>query len=661
MRIAADRVLNKRQNISFGRALTSKELVEYRATINEAKKKIKNDGKSILIVHDACLPQSADKNTGVGNLSSKQSLEFFEFMRDYLNINAVEVLPAGEMKPIKDGKFYCSYASSAFSLSPHHINLDLLVTPEYGRLITQDDIKKVVQANNIEQKDLVVNYENIVNKGSVFDQTLNKAFLNFKSSRKVNSLKEEFEQYKKKNADWLEPKVVFNALSNEYGHDDWHKWNDLDRNLMSDDSDIAKERIKALNSKNTQDAEFYKFKQFMADRHLSQARKNLNEKGIKLIGDCLVGFSKDEIWANQKALDLSTTIGWGVPSFDYTNIENPNSESAKLLKKKVQLFANRYDSIRFDVSWSYVQPMLHSNKGRAKGIDFGDKLLKQIESHVKEVKGPKFDVSDLIHEFDAAPEDFEMVRNYGRGYEFRKEIQNRTKALGTTYMSNSWGNNQHYLSLNQHLPNFVLGAGNHDPQPLRQIAENIPDFDGRYHKVGNIEYLSRLFGTPKEKLENPVEFMKAKFAEVVSAKHNQYFYIDVFGESRRFDSQYHNTGDNYRQKIPSNYKQHYFKSLEEGFAFNPMDALARVFKLRGWNELEPELYKKLIKFSKILAEKADVAVQIGAQISQTQRTQKSPVAVALIGVTAALTGGYAFVNATSKNRLGQKNTLPKSK
>ena len=73
--------INNRR-ISFGRALTSSELTDYRETLTQAKKIAGNDGKSILIVHDACLPQNPGTNTGVGNLSAKKSLEFFDFMHN---------------------------------------------------------------------------------------------------------------------------------------------------------------------------------------------------------------------------------------------------------------------------------------------------------------------------------------------------------------------------------------------------------------------------------------------------------------------------------------------------------------------------------------------------------------------------------------------------
>lgn len=623
MKIEIGQRLNKYNNpqkLSFGRALTPQELIEYKETLNDAKKKIGNDGRSILIVHDACLPQAADKNTGVGNLSDKKSLQFFEFMKNYLNIGEVEVLPLGEVTPYQNGRFFCAYNSSAFSLSPHQINLELLTTPQYSSLLTPEDIKDVVSANVRDNKESIVNFENVVNKDSSFDKVLQKAFFRFERGADVGNLRKAFAKYKSENRDWLEPKGLHLALAAEYNGKNWRQWSKEDRDLLIDKKGSTFDRINFLTAKYRNKMEFYYFKQFLADEHLAHARKSLNERGLKLIGDCLISFSDDERWAYQSAFNHDYSIGWGLPALDYETIDKDGGAAEALLKRKVQLFAKRYDSIRFDVSWAYVNPKLYpeaSAKGvpYSKNTDFGSRILNRIENYVREVKGEDFDVRNLIHEFDADAASFQMVEDTPNGQRWRTPLMDRTKALGTTYMSPTWGQNQHYLYLNDNKPNFILGAGNHDPQPLRQIAYSMSDINGEIHKPAQVDYLSSLFKTDKTTLNNPIEFIKAKFAEIVTAKNNQFFYIDVFGEERRFDSQIKNTPENYGLKIPENFERHYFSAVESGHGFNPMDAIERVFRLRNLNESEPELYSRIIKFRDILLEKTqDVAKTIEKKV-----------------------------------------------
>ena len=642
MRTNSIKISNSNHNYkpSFGRALNEQEMTDYKKTLATAKSKIGNDGKTILIVHDACLPQGSELDTGMGNLSSKKSLQFFDFMKNYLGIKSVEILPAGEVVPFQDGKFFCSYHASAFSLSPHQINLQLLTSPEYSSLLTPNDIKTVIDANKYSgspysNSDKLVNYENVVNEGSPFDKTLKKAYSKFKEITD-NSLKQEFETYKEVNKDWLTPKAVFRVLQQKHKTEKWQEWTDKkDRELMLDIDEAKQKQINKILLENKEDAEFYYFKQFIADKHLSHSRKSLNERGLKLIGDCLIAFSDDEVWANQKAFNLDYSVGWGLPSLDYETITKEGSSPEKILKRKIQLFAQRYDSIRFDVSWAYVQPKLtpfdwKNGKPYSQKIDFASEILDKIENYVKEIKGESFDVKELVHEFDASPEDFRMVDNTPNGARWREPMMKRTKALGTTYMSHTWGNNQYYLNLNNGEHNFILGAGNHDPQPLRQIAYSMPDINGEVHKPAQVAYLADLFRVDKNLLENPVEFMKAKFAEIMTAKNNQYFYIDVFGEERRFDSQIKNTPDNYRLKISENFEKEYIKELEKGHAFNPMDALEKVFKLKGLNETEQTLYAKIVNFRNILAEKTNDAIK-----ETTQTSKKSPIkAVTITGLLA---------------------------
>ena len=70
-------ISTKAPRVSFKRALEKEEIADYSQVLKKGKQLVGQTGKSILIVHDACLPQSIDKNTGMGNLASKDSLKFF--------------------------------------------------------------------------------------------------------------------------------------------------------------------------------------------------------------------------------------------------------------------------------------------------------------------------------------------------------------------------------------------------------------------------------------------------------------------------------------------------------------------------------------------------------------------------------------------------------
>ena len=561
-----------KQKISFGRALTTQEMQQFTDVSNNAKQKLGNVGKSILIVPDTCLPQAESNNTGVGNISAEESQHFFDFMKKYLNINMVEVLPPGEIVP-STKKFYSSYTSTALSLGSQQVNLKLLTQPEYGNILTLEEFNNVVKSNTRVNKENIVNFENVTGFYSEHNKALRKAFERFKFSNNLKSLKDDFENYKSENADWLEPKGLFSSLVKENKSTNWHSWNDNDKNLMHSHSNESAQRIAELKSKYADDIDFFKFKQFIADKHLKTGRELLNNKGIKLTGDCLIGFSQDEVWANQSAFEKGAYVGltqWGLPALNYDTIKDENSASAKLLKRKVELFARRYDTIRFDVAWAYVAPRItpegHKTYGAPKYQ--GNAVLEMIERTVKSVKGEKFNIKDLLYEFDAGVEEFSMFE----GNMLIEPLRNRTKVLGSTYMGYDWGSNDAFLKRGFGEDNFVMGVGNHDPQPLRQIAYNMPDevLSGNgqiiknYHKEGQIEPLARILKLDPENIRNPIEFMKAKFAESLMAKHHQFFYMDVFGREERFDSQGLNGELNYRYKINENFEKEYHTAVQEG-------------------------------------------------------------------------------------------------
>ena len=154
-----------------------------------------------------------------------------------------------------------------------------------------------------------------------------------------------------------------------------------------------------------------------------------------------------------------------------------------------------------------------------------------------------------------------------------------------------WGSNDAFLKRGWSPDEFVIGVGNHDPQPLRQIANNVRDLTveegNQFHKEPAIAPLARILKLNPADLQDPVEFAKAKWAEPMSAKNNQMFYMDVFGREERFDMQ--NLNEKYPEriyayKIPENYRELYHQAAKEGYGFNIMDSLEKVFMSCAFKE-----------------------------------------------------------------------------
>jgi len=662
------RVISRFQNnnITFGRNLKEDEFTDYSETLKEGRKLTGQTGASVLIVPDTCLPQSTEKNTGVGNISSEDAQKFFSDMKLYLGIDTIETLPQGEYNPHKN--FYCAYTGTSLSLGKYQINPELLTSDNFGNILTKEEIASLVNSNDIKDKDTRVNFKNIFESDGNYDKILRKAYERFSALDSSNPLKKDFENYIKENNDWLEPKAIYEILGREHKSFNYEKWpSELDKNLYNPDwaeNERTVRKSQILND-NVYEAEFYKFKQFLADSHLAIGKENLNKMGLKLKGDCLINFSKDERWAYPKAFKDGNYIGnpdWKIYSLDFEKITDETGDTSKLLKRKIELFAKRYDSIRFDVGWAYVSPKMTDKSGKIHQPNLGENVLQFIEKTVKSVKGEDYDLKNLAYEFEAAPEDFPAFKP--NTSELIDPIKNRTKIYGSTYMHeyspyDRWGSYEIFTKKLGWNPDYLLyGIGNHDPQPLRQIAKDIGDISQNNisHKSGAVDVLARFFNVSQEFLQDPVEFAKAKWAETMQARNMQIFYMDVFGREERFDMQNLNTVEhpekNYAYKIPQDYKAAYQEGIKDGFGFNPMDALERLFVKNGFDKSHPELYAKIVKYRDILLEENSEnfpqKVCFPAQ-ETSQPVKKSNKAIfAGLAIIAALCGGiYALTEQRS--------------
>lgn len=543
--------------INFQRRLKPKEEGEYSAVLNQAKAKIGNTGKSILIVPTSSLPQEAQNNTGVGTLNQAESAKFFDFAKKYWGINEIQIQPVGQYHAWQ-GQFPI-YSGTSMDLGNHIIDIK--------SHCTEEEFKEIVKSNGDKTN---VNYPNIVEAFSAQEEILHKVY-----EREKNN--PEFAIFKTQNSERLEPKALYRALREINHSHDYKKWNDTDKNLYSLPQAERERRITEIYKLKNKEIDFYKFKQFLAENDLKKAKDMLNQKGLKLNGDMICGLSYDEIWSHPKAFLEGKTIKWDLPALDLDS-----KEAEKLIREKVNTYAKRFDGLRIDASWIYVQPL---NK------DYGDKILNIIDDEVKKVKGNDFDLHNIMHEFVASVDDF----NVYDGEKLKPYIDNRVKIYTSDWLADDWGTNKGFIERGWKPESFIIGTTNHDSKPIK-FNEN------------QAKTLSKILGIPFEKLKDEKEFVKAKFAEPMMAYNNMLYFRDALA----------NDGD----KISADFEEKYFKNLENGKGFNPMDALEKAFKAKGLDKDEPELFNKIVKYRKILESKkgthkkiALLAVGLGVLIS----------------------------------------------
>ena len=576
MKITADYSPN------FKRRLKPTEEAEYSDVLKQGKAKAAHtgvlNGKSILIVPASSLPQSAANNTGVGNLASEDGQKFFDFAKKYWGINEVQILPIGHYHS-HAGK-YIPYSGTSMDLGNHVINLK--------DFLSEEEFNRVVASNKISDR---VNFSNVVELDSISEDMLKDVY-----KRISPELKQEFEAYKQEYSSLLERKSLYRALRELHHTYNYKEWNELDKNLFDEDivskSDREK-RIAEIKNLKSDTIEFYKFKNFLAEKSLKKAKAELNSKGIKLDGDMLCGFGYEEVWAHPKAFLKDTKMSWGLPALD---VNSPEAEV--VLREKVNLYAKRFDGFRVDAAWTYVSPLVKYANGNKARLYNDDKFLNIIDDEVKKVKGADYDLDNIMHEFAADPD---KEFNIYSGNTLKPFVKDRVKIYTSDHISHDWGSASNFLQRGWG-DKFIIGVANHDSGNIEPNPEQA-------------EALGKILNLPAEKLTKKSEFIKAKFAEPMRAKNNMVFFLSALG----FDNKFQNLENpilDWTAKIPENYEEVYMKALNKGTAYNPMDALEKQFKAQGLDKKEPELFKKIVKYRKILEEKEGAApwkkIAIGA-------------------------------------------------
>ncbi len=166
-----------------------------------------------------------------------------------------------------------------------------------------------------------------------------------------------YEEFCKKNADWLEPYVAFRSIKESVGDDvPWTLWPE---NLHEYRSDLAEERELAPV------AETHRRAQYLFQKQWDELHAYANERGIKIIGDMPMYVSADssDVWAEREIFALKEDGNpagvagcppddfakdgqiWGNPTFQWDVLKERNYDWwMRRLARMMEL----YDYVRLD-------------------------------------------------------------------------------------------------------------------------------------------------------------------------------------------------------------------------------------------------------------------------------------------------------------------------
>jgi 4-alpha-glucanotransferase len=119
------------------------------------------------------------------------------------------------------------------------------------------------------------------------------------------ALERELEEYRRRNAAWLDDYVLFRALRDEHGGSSWTDWDEPLRMRSSEALAAARARL-------ADDIGRSELEQLLFDRQWGALRSYANARGVKVIGDIPIFVAQDsaDVWANQELFELD---GRGLP------------------------------------------------------------------------------------------------------------------------------------------------------------------------------------------------------------------------------------------------------------------------------------------------------------------------------------------------------------
>ena len=618
--------INPANQINFGRAFTTKEKTAYKKLISDCRKELGLKDTTV-ITFDFNIPSEDGKNTGIGSTWSNSMNTFIPFLKDMAGITSIQMQPQGK---ITNGN-RSPYSGTSFALGSHIISLDKLVQSDYGALLSEDRIKKIDEQypNDKNVREYKTDYGYVLGEKGIQEIALREAFDNFQVGLKskkpeVEKLNKEFQKFKKENRKWLQAESEFALLSKHYGTENFLTWNIPDRFLNKggmNESYYHYNRINELKTLYGDDFEYDAFVQFIADKQQKETHKFLDKQGVKVYGDCQIGFSQSEIWGNIDAFKPNQYYGcpddnfketncmqtWGLSALNYDKLLDDDKNlgpAGKLLLEKFKKFFERYDGVRVDAAWQYITPFVYAEKN-------GE--YTKVET-LHENRKVFFDILNQAQKEVSGKQDKNiMLELVGLGVEEgRKETFNKYPHLYTTAYAEYDENPKAFLRKGYKPDMFYVGVSSHDNETLINQAKDkskrkihITDIKNHFPalnktNIGRVnvdkDYLSETLSRMSEQ-----NYRAAKLSELFTVPNQFITLSDMFGMSERINTSGVCNDDNWTVRLPKDYEKFYHSQLSKGFGLNLPQILktALIMTEKQGKNVE-KLIKKCSEASKIL-------------------------------------------------------------
>ncbi len=391
-------------------------------------------------------PTSLPGKYGIGTIG-KEALNFVDFL-EHSGQKLWQVFPLG---PTGYGDSpYQSF--SAFAGNPLLIDLELLLKDNF---LSDEDLAAYPHFD-----DYNIDFGKLI---KAKNEILYKAYNNSKNKIQLD----EYNNFCKKNAEWLEDYTLFMAVKDYHNGKLWTEW----------EEDIAFRLKGAVNKWQTKlknEIDYHKFVQYIFHKQWENLKNYANSKGIKIIGDIpiFIAYDSVDLWANKHLFSVNekgkllsvagvppdyfspTGQLWGNPLYKWDEMEKDNFLWWQKRIKKVLEFVDiiRIDHFRgFDAYWEIP--------GNAPTAETGKWVKAPGHKFFSTIKKEMGDLPILAEDLGIITKSVEKLRD---DFNFP----------GMKILQFAFGNNGEKKFLpHNHIKNCVVYTGSHDNDTTKGFFE----------------------------------------------------------------------------------------------------------------------------------------------------------------------------------------------
>jgi 4-alpha-glucanotransferase len=173
-----------------------------------------------------------------------------------------------------------------------------------------------------------------------------------------------------RNARWLVPAGLYEALRREHGTGDWQRWPERDRLLPNAADAVRRAEIEAASAETIAR---YRFGQLVAHEQHQAFRSETHRLGLRLSGDLQIGIPQRDLWTWQGLLLRELRMGappsrtnpegqpWGYGVLDPDRYGSPPAPGAALafVRARADKLLDEFDGMRVDHPHGLIDPWVY--------------------------------------------------------------------------------------------------------------------------------------------------------------------------------------------------------------------------------------------------------------------------------------------------------------